>query len=259
MPHFRPASRRRAARRRNDLPAAAEVLEPRALLSATGGDDRGDHDHGGHCHCGHCGGGGDRDAVLHALPLPDRTLGPSGGTGHYRGTGDLRPLDDTFELQSNPGADHTIFLDFDGHVTRATYWRHHETGSDRVVTAAFNATGGSAFADSELETIQGVWQRVAEDFLPFDVNVTTRDPGEPRPCDTQRRRRRRNGACGWRSAGRGATGSATPPAASLIWTALTGTAGTGRTPPRSSSARTWATTRSSSPRPSPTRPVTPSA
>ena len=174
-------SRRPAARDRGGLPVAAEVLEPRALLSAaaTPDDGRGDHDHGGHCTCGHCGGGGDANAPhLHVAPLPDRTLGPGGGTGHYRGSGALRPLAETFELQSNPGADHTIFLDFDGHVTRGTYWQDAVGGGgDRVVTAAFNATGGSGFADSELATIQGVWQRVAEDFLPFDVNVTTRDPG----------------------------------------------------------------------------------
>ena len=177
---FRPAARfprRSRTRRDTPAPAPAEVLEPRTLLSATGlsatgdgGDEDGHgHDHDGHCHCGHCGGGAD----LHALPLPDRTLGPGGGTGDYAGTGAVRPLADTFRLQSNPGADHTIFLDFDGHVTKGTYWN----GGDRLVTHAFSRDGDAGFSDAELGVVQGVWQRVAEDFLPFEVNVTTRDPG----------------------------------------------------------------------------------
>jgi len=49
-------------------------------------------------------------------------------------------------------------------------------GAD-IVTAAYNFEGDSSFTDTELARIQGIWQPVAEDFLPFDVNVTTRDPG----------------------------------------------------------------------------------
>ena len=34
--------------------------------------------------------------------------------------------------------------------------------------------------DDEMDAIQIIWQRVAEDYAPFDVNVTTQDPGFPR-------------------------------------------------------------------------------
>ena len=36
----------------------------------------------------------------------------------------------------------------------------------------------STFSEAERAVIQDVWRRVAEDYAPFDVNVTTADPGE---------------------------------------------------------------------------------
>ncbi len=36
----------------------------------------------------------------------------------------------------------------------------------------------STFNDNEKEQVQSVWQRVAEDYAAFDVDVTTQDPGE---------------------------------------------------------------------------------
>ncbi len=35
----------------------------------------------------------------------------------------------------------------------------------------------TTFNTAEREAVQSVWQRVAEDFAPFDVDVTTQDPG----------------------------------------------------------------------------------
>ena len=40
------------------------------------------------------------------------------------------------------------------------------------------AGNGPTFTDSEKAAIQDIWQRVAEDYAPFDVDVTTQDPGE---------------------------------------------------------------------------------
>ena len=42
---------------------------------------------------------------------------------------------------------------------------------------ALSVEGGSTFSDAELERIQYIWERVAEDYLPFEVDVTTADPG----------------------------------------------------------------------------------
>lgn len=85
------------------------------------------------------------------------------------------PLTDTFKLNSLPGALKTIYLDFDGHLTQNTYWNTRYSVSN---TPAFSLDADyAAFSDAEKTTIQDVWARVAEDFMPFAVNVTTEDPG----------------------------------------------------------------------------------
>ncbi len=87
------------------------------------------------------------------------------------------PLTETFQLHSNLGASHTIYLDFDGHVTSGTSWNTSFNGGQDIVTPAYDLDGNKAsFSDAELQRIQYIWQRVAEDFMPFDVDVTTDDP-----------------------------------------------------------------------------------
>ena len=84
---------------------------------------------------------------------------------------------ETFLLHSNPGADHVIYLDFDGHVTSGTAWNDAFAGGEDIVTPSFSTDGdSSSFSDSEKALIQRVWARVAEDFAPFDLDVTTEEP-----------------------------------------------------------------------------------
>ena len=80
-------------------------------------------------------------------------------------------LADTFELETNPGASKTIFLDFDGHRSVNNAWDHD------INFPAWNRDGSASFSSAELIEIQRQFQNVAEDFAPFDVNVTTKDPG----------------------------------------------------------------------------------
>lgn len=85
------------------------------------------------------------------------------------------PVDygNTFKLHSNPDAKHTIYLDFDGHVTEDANWKN----GARIDSPAYDTNGdSSSFTNEELETIQKIWQRVTEDFAPFNVNVTTEEP-----------------------------------------------------------------------------------
>ncbi|WP_430014468.1 Calx-beta domain-containing protein [Microcystis ichthyoblabe FBCC-A1114] len=85
-------------------------------------------------------------------------------------------LTKTFFLNSLPGANHTIYLDFNGHTTTGTTW-NTAFGKSSIVTPAFDLDGNTAaFSTSELERIQYIWQRVVEDFSPFNVNVTTQEP-----------------------------------------------------------------------------------
>jgi hypothetical protein len=68
-------------------------------------------------------------------------------------------------LHSYPGAAATLFLDFDGHV-----------GSART-TPVYDADGdATTFSTAELAFIEDLWRVVAEDYAPFNINVTTVEP-----------------------------------------------------------------------------------
>jgi hypothetical protein len=84
---------------------------------------------------------------------------------------------DAFQLASRPGAKLTIFLDVDGHVTEGTSW-NGLTGDPSMVSAPYDTDGDpSTFNAQERDMIHRWWLRVAEDFAPWEVNVTTVDPG----------------------------------------------------------------------------------
>jgi len=87
------------------------------------------------------------------------------------------PLDQTFLLHSTPGASKVIYLDFDGHTTSGTSWNSSYTGGGDIVTPAYSFQGDSSFSDTEKDRIQKIWERVAEDYIPFNLDVTTEDPG----------------------------------------------------------------------------------
>jgi hypothetical protein len=90
----------------------------------------------------------------------------------------IAPLGSTFQLHSRPGAQRTIYLDFDGHTTTGTQWNSDFNGNQPIVSAPFDTDGNpGSFSTDELIAIQETWLRVAEDYAPFDVDVTTEDPG----------------------------------------------------------------------------------
>jgi PKD repeat protein len=86
-------------------------------------------------------------------------------------------LDQTFALHSRPGATKVIYLDFNGHITSGTYWNSGFRGGAEIITPPYDIDGDtSSFSATELERIQYIWQRVAEDYAPFDVDVATQEP-----------------------------------------------------------------------------------
>ncbi|MDQ3749276.1 MAG: hypothetical protein M3367_09750, partial [Acidobacteriota bacterium] len=89
------------------------------------------------------------------------------------------PYNETFSLHSRPGSNRVIYLDFDGYVTTGTAWNTSFTGGQTINSAPFNFEGDpNSFSQLEQDAIQYIWQRVAEDYAPFDVDVTTQDPGD---------------------------------------------------------------------------------
>ncbi len=87
------------------------------------------------------------------------------------------PLDQTFKLHSLPGSSRVIYLDFNGETVSGTAWNaNYNSGAD-IIAAPFDLDGSpETFSTTELQRIQNIWQRVAEDYAPFDVDVTTEEP-----------------------------------------------------------------------------------
>ena len=83
-----------------------------------------------------------------------------------------------FNLNSKPDSNHTIYLDFNGHNTTGTSWNdQNQSGIATITTPVYDVDNDAAsFSNQELHNIYEVWLRVSEDFMPFDVNVTTKEP-----------------------------------------------------------------------------------
>jgi hypothetical protein len=159
-----------AARRRvSGTIGRTQLLESRQLLSAT------KRSYDSICAEQASARADQQDHTLHVdgFPLP---TGTSATTGTLQAAAPFS-LSQTFLLNSLPSATKTIYLDFNGHTTSGTWWNSGFTDGAAFTTPAFSTDGAATFSDAELERIQAIWQRVAEDFAPFNVNVTTQDPG----------------------------------------------------------------------------------
>ena len=102
---------------------------------------------------------------------------PAGARGSRAEAGPTPyPLDQTFTLHSNPGSTHVIYIDVDGQEVAGTAW--NGGGLPAGDYPAWSLDGDpTTFDDDERAAVQSIWQRVAEDYAPFDVDVTTEDPG----------------------------------------------------------------------------------
>ena len=152
------ASKQSGSRYRPCPPPVAEPLEPRLLLSGLEAV-------------------GIEAGLASCRPFDPSLLGAGASASVEQAAAPApAPLSETFLLHSSLSASKTIYLDFDGHVTSGTDW-NSLTGIADIVTPAYSFEGTESFSDAELERIQFIWERVAEDYLPFDVDVTTQDPG----------------------------------------------------------------------------------
>jgi PKD repeat protein len=117
----------------------------------------------------------DRSGRLYYVDeFPEADTNATGGTDTIRGA--LLPLDQTFKLHSRPGAQRVIYLDFNGHLATGTAW-NSSWNLAAIDSPAFDLDGNpGAFSTAEQERIQYIWQRVSEDYAPFDVDVTTEEP-----------------------------------------------------------------------------------
>jgi hypothetical protein len=106
--------------------------------------------------------------ALTALPATSST---PAGTGSGATAGATVPLSSVPALSSLPGAKASIWLNFAGDFQ--AQWGSYTN----ITTPAFDEDGNpSSFSSSELQSIQEIWQVVAEDYAPFNINVTTVKP-----------------------------------------------------------------------------------
>lgn len=110
--------------------------------------------------------------------VPGSTVAPADPTGESLPLTSTSATTDAFKLHSQPGSPRVIYLDFNGHTTTGTNWNTSYNGGAPIVSEPFSLDADrTTFNDSERTFIRNVWRRVAEDFAPFSVNVTTEDPG----------------------------------------------------------------------------------
>jgi Ca2+-binding RTX toxin-like protein len=76
-------------------------------------------------------------------------------------------------LHSNPGATAKLFLDMDGNPA-INDW----LGIPVTATGPYDTDGDkTTYSSGELADINEIWARVAEAYSPFNIDVTTQDPG----------------------------------------------------------------------------------
>ncbi|MCA8986024.1 MAG: cadherin domain-containing protein [Planctomycetaceae bacterium] len=98
--------------------------------------------------------------------------GQAGTTGNY----ELRILaDNNYSttvpvLNSNPSATDTLYLDFDGHAATDGWGTYTANPFD------FNSDAAE-FSPGEKFAIYNTWRVTSEDYAPFNINVSTVDPG----------------------------------------------------------------------------------
>ena len=80
---------------------------------------------------------------------------------------------DAFALHSRPGANLVIYLDFTGHVVSGTQW-NYGSGIATFIAPPYDTDGdNTTFSDTERQNIIAIWRQVAEDYIPWNIDVTT--------------------------------------------------------------------------------------
>ncbi len=74
-----------------------------------------------------------------------------------------------------PGCPNVIYLNFLGGIVTGTYWNNAALGPI-FDTRPFNMDGKPGLSSSEQAAISSIWARIAEDYVPFNVDVTTERP-----------------------------------------------------------------------------------
>lgn len=157
----------RAMRSSSQARLAIERLEDRRLMTAAPFSGFApallphDHNHSSHVN----------EGEVAFVVDPPLSADPLAKLASVAATSTLSPLSAIPVLNSKPGAPASLYIDFNGHFEAS--WSSY--GS--VTTPVFDNDGDAAtFSSEELAFIETVWKVVAEDYAPFNINVTTVEP-----------------------------------------------------------------------------------
>src|SRR5688572_32582971 len=88
----------------------------------------------------------------------------------------VSPFPSDILFHSKRGAPNVLYLNFAGETVTGTSW-NDSVGRTTIPAVAFSTDSDySTFSDSEQLAIRRIWQRVAEDYAAFDIDVTTERP-----------------------------------------------------------------------------------
>ena len=88
----------------------------------------------------------------------------------------VSPFPQNLIFHSRPGAPNVLYLNFSGETVTGTVW-NDSLGRSSIPAVAFSTDSDrTTFSDSEQAAIKRIWQRVAEDYAPFNIDVTTERP-----------------------------------------------------------------------------------
>lgn len=77
-------------------------------------------------------------------------------------------------LQSRSDSQKVLFIDYWGGTVSGTAWNVNYTGGADIIYQPYNTEGASStFTAGELHKMYSAWAETAEDYAPFDINVTT--------------------------------------------------------------------------------------
>lgn len=120
----------------------------------------------------------DNDQVfwLDTFATPDSAAFESSAEQGFQGEQDVDAAEQFPNLHSDPGQTNKIYLDFDG----GTYHPGPDNAETDTSSVLSNTVNIAAFSGGS-ESMYRIWQRVAEDWAPFNVDVTTERPAQISP------------------------------------------------------------------------------
>jgi hypothetical protein len=115
--------------------------------------------------------------LFYVDPAPEET----GTVGATTTTASTLTREFVLSRHSLPTAQRTVYLDVDGFGGEyggkvGSAWTRSYTGGDGVAEPYSLDADVNTFSSDELADIYSIWQRVADDFAPFEINVTTQEP-----------------------------------------------------------------------------------